>query len=226
MMRAVVLMLVALVANVKGFSTGAAGCGPAPSVGGAHLDNVAPKTVEVLPFKSVSRPVTFSIGGKAIEIGGTATVNALSSTEVKINGTLVKGVLIRLSSSDGYDLTDTILPKLNTKIAGACTSPVVGITHTAAFDKPEVSGTLKFPTKSDTPIDVDVTVVFFNSDTRSIYTSAKFKINVGPCKTRTVCGSGIAGVINRLLNRCKKCVLVLDVLCKNELGNTRNMITK
>jgi hypothetical protein len=201
-----------IVTTVNGFSSGAAGCGPAPSVGGAHLDNSGGKTVQILEFNSdvTTRPITLYIDNKIIPVNGTAIIKSGTSVDITLNGTLIKGVLVRLSSTSGIDLTGTILPKLHTKVAGACSilsTTVTGITHIAANDKPEIRGTIKFPpsiVKRTTVLDLDITVVFFNSDTRSIFTYGKFQIQINPCTKRRICRRGIGGILDSIFNRCKQ----------------------
>ena len=187
---------------VDGFSTGAAGCGPAPSVSGVHLQASATKTVANYQWSTSLKPVNFKVGDTVVAEGGSFTVKALQNTEIKvvgINGNAgIKGVLFRLSAGSEYDLTGAILPGESTKSAGACKSPIVGVTHIAANDKPEVSAILKLPNKVG-QIKLDVTAVFFNSDTVSQYTNATFTIDVTGCKFVTT-----GGFFARLFGRGKR----------------------
>jgi hypothetical protein len=153
------------------------------------------------------KPVNFKVGDTVVAEGGSFTVKAQQDTEIKvvgINGNVgIKGVLFRLSAGSDYDttgsiLTGAILPGESTKSAGACKLPVVGVTHIAANDKPEVSAILKLPNKVG-KINLDVTAVFFNSDTVSQYTNATFTIDVTACKVTTT-----GGFFARLFGRGKK----------------------
>jgi hypothetical protein len=195
----------------NGFSSGAGGCGPAPSIGFPHTNTIVPtdnstRPVTIYPFNSSERAVTITISSRIIQPDTTVTLKVNRNYAIKLSGYPFKGFLFRLAvaNTSSYNLSEAITPFLDFgQVPAVCTgsSKVTGITHTSNSLKNDVTGFLYF----EKPIDVvnlDVTVVFLNNNTGSEYSSAKFNITVAPCTKKKICGGGILGFFRKLFNRC------------------------
>jgi hypothetical protein len=188
-------VLLSLCASVQSFSTGAAGCAFDPPIGGAHVDLSNGKQKKELDWTDATKSLALKVAGKTYQPKAVIPVPTGQSLVIEVSGNKIKGVLLRFEGPFGYNLTSTILPKTNTKAAGACTYPKVGITHVSAAEKPSVSGTLRYSVIPEENIVLTATVVFSNSDALSEYSYTSFDIK--PCKPKA------CGLFARLFGRCK-----------------------
>lgn len=188
-------VLLSLCTSVHSFSTGAAGCAFNPPVGGAHVDLAGGKVKKELDWTDATKSLALKVAGKTYQPNAVIKVPTGQSYEVEVSGTNIKGVLLRFEGPFGYNLTETILPKTNTKNAGACKYPRVGITHVSGADKPSVTGTLQYSVVPEANLVLTATVVFSNSDALSEFAFTTFEVK--PCKPKA------CGFFAKLFGNCK-----------------------
>ena len=131
---AIAALLLAAPSSTDAFSGGAGGCaGGQAAVNGLHLR--AGATTGGLS----DGDVTMNVGGTDITAG--ATVEAAPGDEVSITATAggepIRGILIRLESTTGEDLTGVLAGEDAGLLqdAAVCSAPVTGVTHTSPVDK-------------------------------------------------------------------------------------------
>jgi hypothetical protein len=178
----VVLVLLVWKPNVvviQAYSNGAGSCaGSTAAVGGLHLESSGGHAV-------VSG--TLAGSGTVVTVGGTILdPSSGQATTVPIGQDLLinvesgdvgyLGVLVRLEFPNDVDTTGALVAGANTKVASVCTAPVVGITHMNANEKKSSTGTIRLDEAVD-GVNLDVTVVFANGASGSVYSYTGFILN-------------------------------------------------
>lgn len=159
---------------VECYPSGAGGCkGGKAAVGGTHkfklIGSVAKKTL-------AEKKVKISVGGVSVLEGKTVSVAAGKSHTIKVNGTDMKGILVRVKAKNGVSTKSVLTPGSLTQAAKVCASPVVGITHKSNDKQKSYTGTIKFQ-KATSGVILDITVVFINSLTKSEYAYGQLKVD-------------------------------------------------
>jgi hypothetical protein len=189
-----VMLVSGFLASAKAFSTGAGGCaGGGPAVGGLHLSKTA------VTGSFTTGGLSLLVNGKKITNGGTVTINinSLYSLMVDRGTKKYKGILYRLAPvgtvpKTAYQFTP-VPGNVNTEVASACSSPVVGVTHSNAILKNKVPANLKV-TKVAT-FTLGITIVVVNSGGKSEYYYQSYTVKAVSApkapvrKTRRLTGS-------------------------------------
>jgi hypothetical protein len=180
-----------LVTGTQSFSTGAGGCkGGVAAVEGLHLSRAATTTGSL-----ELGGVTLSSNGVAVANGGavTANVNTAVTLSVDVAGTTTrqfKGILYRLERQSGTASTTGFLTPANsdTQAAGACSQPIVGVTHSSSALKSRAQAVLNV--KEVASFFLDITVVFANVASTSEYYFTRFSVNIVSAPVAPVAAPG------------------------------------
>lgn len=171
-----IVVLVILVAHfVECYPGGAGGCtGGKAAVGGSHLSTTGGK--KVLSNTLAKKKITISVGGVSVAAGKTVSVATGKAQTIKVAGTGMEGVMIRVQAPKGVSTTGALAPGKLTKANSYCKSPIVGITQKSSKSQSSYTGTIKFssPTKG---VILDITVVYTNSDKTSEYAYGQVKVD-------------------------------------------------
>lgn len=192
----VVLTWFSLTNMVHASSIGALACpSGVAAVSGFHLTTSSgqgqPRTIEQIPF--LDSGILFTINDFPVEPATSVSVrpiglykfSVVAAATIRGNSTNssiseFRGVLLRVQQgSDGAAVLGPISNESAHILDDAfCEYPAVAITHTNNDFKTEFSGL--FTTNSTTPsvVTIDITVVFANNDTSSLYTYQQFLIGV------------------------------------------------
>jgi hypothetical protein len=167
-----------LASSAHAFPNGAGGCsGGEAAVMGFHLSTSGGKVITT---------GSLADGGVGLVLDGVpldpmaTTARNFSTSDIHVL-TLAglspyRGMLVRLSSPSGVDTTSSLLETSDDlQDAGACSAPVVGITHTNSNLKNAQSMQLSMPSEGE--ITIDVTVVIANNSTDSIYYYSGYTLN-------------------------------------------------
>jgi hypothetical protein len=177
-----VFVTTALFSSAQAFSTGAGGCdGGGAAVRGFHL--TASKTIAT---------GSLADGGVGLYLEGAllnpTTVTNFTASNLNIlslNGTSdYRGLLVRLSSDVN---ASTVLLEItdDLKEADVCTAPVSGLTHSNGDLKNNQAMSLFL---AEGNLTLDVTIVFANNATNSIYYYSSYMLNaVAPDEAFPVC---------------------------------------
>jgi hypothetical protein len=169
-------LLVAAFREVNSFPTAAGGCaGGVAAVGGSHLGEVDARVVS---------NSTLETGGVFVQIGN-ITLDSTTPLDLAIleDHTIaiistefpIRGILIRVEA-DGADTSAILTPGLQTQPATACVAPIVGTTHIDSTDKSELTSVIRFDESLDSVI-LDITGVFVNSPSGSVYVYSRYIVN-------------------------------------------------
>jgi hypothetical protein len=179
-MRAIVLLLLAsslLVVPVAGFPSGAGGCvtGDA-SVSGLHI----PSTTGDITLSG--NGIEVSVDGTVLVPGTPLSITAGEEHEITVSATGTtpfRGFLIALSTATELDLSAALSPQDTAiaQIAGACSAPLFGVTHTSRDDKTTATALLNLA--EDAELVLDVTAVILNSGGVSQYGYGGFQLSNG-----------------------------------------------
>jgi hypothetical protein len=172
---------------VQAFSNAAGGCmGGVAAVEGLHLDTSGGRSV-VGGTLAESR-IVVTVGDTILDAssGQATTVPIGQDLMVTVDSGDIGylGVLVRLSAPAGIDTTGALVPGTNTQVAAVCAAPVVGITHTNANEKMLSTGMVRFDEAVDGVV-LDVTVVFINGASGSVYGYTGFPLNFRAAATPT-----------------------------------------
>jgi hypothetical protein len=185
----------ALLASAQARSNGAGGCaGGQAAVMGNHLSVQPGRTFETGSLADGG--VSLLLDGSPLDATA-ATATDFSAATVHVL-TLVgtspyRGLLVRLSAPSGVDTTTALLEVSDDlQDADVCSAPVAGITHTNADLKSMQSMSLSIRTEGE--ITLDVTVVFANNGTNSIYYYSGYTLNAVMEPVAMEAGSG--GVVD------------------------------
>jgi hypothetical protein len=163
-MRAMLVLLLLLLTSsfvlvpVAGYPTGAGGCvSGAPSVGSPHL----PSSTGDLTL--TGNGIEVSVDGTVLDPSTPFAITAGSEHVITVSATGAtpfRGFLVALSTSTGLDLSAALLPQDTTlgQVAGACTPPLFGVTHTSNVDKTTASALLNLADDADLTLDVTVVI--------------------------------------------------------------------
>jgi hypothetical protein len=162
-MRALLLLLLILTSSflllpVAAYPTGAGGCvSGAPSVGSPHL----PSSTGDLTL--TGNGIEVSVDGTVLDPSTPFAITAGSEHVITVSATGAtpfRGFLVALSTSTGLDLSTALLPQDTTlaQVAGACTAPLFGVTHTSNADKTTASALLNLADDADLTLDVTVVI--------------------------------------------------------------------
>jgi hypothetical protein len=164
--------------SAHAFSSGAGGCsGGQAAVMDFHLSAEGGKA---------STTGSLADGGVGLLLDGVpldamlATASNFSTADIHVltlAGTSpYRGMLVRLSAPSGVDTTSSLLEvSADLQDASSCSAPVVGITHTNSDLKNTQSMSLFLPSEGE--VTIDVTVVFANNSTDSIYYYSGYTLN-------------------------------------------------
>jgi hypothetical protein len=163
------LLLAIFFDSVRSFSKGAGSCDSGVAVRGYHLDSNNGRSVQTGTLKQAGIQVTVDSAQLLPDNHLTLQTGIEHNLQLYMAVAVFRGILIRVSSPDGEDLTGimtTADPLLKT--AGVCPIGVVGITHRSGVDKDMVYAVLRF----DTPVSnvlLEITVVGMNNKKGSLY---------------------------------------------------------
>jgi hypothetical protein len=174
-----VFVATALFASAQARSTGAGCCaGGEAAVNDYHSAVQEGRTIET---------GSLADGGVSLLLDG-SPLNATAATVTDFSAATVhflslagtspyRGLLVRLSAPSGVDTTTALL-EVSDDLQDAdyvCSAPVAGITHTNANLKNDQSMSLSIPIEGE--VTLDVTVVFANNGTNSIYYYSAYTLN-------------------------------------------------
>jgi hypothetical protein len=177
-LQTVFVAITLLASSAHAFSSGAGGCsGGEAAVKDFHLSAQGGKA---------STTGSLADGGVDLLLDGVpldamaATARNFSAADIHVltlSGTSpYRGMLVRLSAPSGVDTTSSLLEvSADLQDAGSCSAPVVGITHTNSNLKNAQSMSLFLPSEGE--VTIDVTVVFANNSTDSIYYYSGYTLN-------------------------------------------------
>lgn len=166
-----------MIVLVDAFSSGAGGCeGGMAAVGSTHLDNSNGRPVMSGVFEDGD--IQVMLDGVVITPNTPMDVPIQQDVMISVNALDVSylGILIRLEAPSGVDTVGSLVPGANTQLANACSSPIIGITHTDSTEKTMVTGTLRFDTEVSDVI-LDISIVFVNNNDGSAYVYDRFNVN-------------------------------------------------
>jgi hypothetical protein len=184
-----VFVATALFASAQAFSTGAGGCeGGQAAVAGFHL--AEGKAIETGSLEDGG--VGLYLNDVLLDPTTVVNFTANGLNFLSLNGTSdYRGLLVRASSN-----ADTEFPLMelsdDLQDAAVCTAPITGITHTNSDLKNNHNMSL-FLGAGD--LSLDVTVVFANNNTDSIYYYSSYMLNAVAANDAfpvcEVCGAGL-----------------------------------
>jgi hypothetical protein len=208
-----VVTCTSLFASVDAFPTGAGSCvGGEAAVMGGHVTPADGKTIVTgsLADGGVALLLNGSplVPGTAVDFGvGTSSPQFLTLA----GSSDFRGLLVRLSAPDGVDTTNSLIEQSDDlrSADNVCTAPVVGITHANRNLKNQQAMGLSIGVVTE--VTLDVTVVFANNSTDSIYYFSSYTLNsvddAPAFPSCSVCGG-------------TKVVTLTDVIVTNPLDGT------
>jgi hypothetical protein len=192
----VVPSLLLLVDPATAWPKGAGGCeGGVAAVGGLHLDKSDGRAVA--PGDLFQGVIRVTIQGQELD---PATPKDVPTNEdllitVEAGDLPYLGLLIRLEAPNGVDTKGALVKGANTQNSGQCKPPIVGITHFNREEKKMATGTIRFDEEVD-GVQLDVTVVFINSDQGSAYVYSRLPVNFRNAANNTTSAPTATGFNN------------------------------
>jgi hypothetical protein len=187
--------------TVQAFSTGAGSCpSGVAAVSGFHLtppenDQGQPRTIEQIPF--LDSGILFTINDFPVDATTSVSIRPMGLYKFAVvaattftgnntssnNSTITpfRGALLRVQQGSGSSAL--ALGPINNEYAkivseAICAPPAVAITHSNSDLKTEFSGLFNTDSTDPPVITIDITVVFSNNDTSSLYTYQQFLIGL------------------------------------------------
>ena len=170
--KAVALLFVVLLSTVVCYPNGAGGCtGGKAAVGGEHTS-----ASQVLSRTLAQKGVKVSVGGVTIAAGGTGVVAYGKTQTIKITGSNMEGVLIRVQAPSGVSTSKVLTAGSGLKVTSVCKSPVVGVTQKSSSKVSSYSSTINFPTSTKGVI-LDITIVYSTGRKSSEHAYGRVKVD-------------------------------------------------